>query len=160
MRIRTSIVLIGGALLTASSLAAQQTKRSGEARGQSGTYIFFEPTGTTCSGAVVADEVKKVKIRADDYDAATMISPDSAKTIAVCNVPGQISSGEMNTDGTRSVYAVTILPNKKKTHTKVIVDAKTGEVLSVKQFGGARGFAGWVRESAERKKNKAKAKAG
>ena len=156
MRIRTTIILVGGALLTASSLVAQT---SGQ-RGKSGNYIYFEPTGTTCNGAVVAGEVQKVKIKTDGYDAATMISPDSAKTIALCNVHGQLASGEIDTDGSRHVYQLTILPEKKKTHTKVLVDATTGQVLSVKQFGGARGFAGWVRESAERKKNKAKAKSG
>ena len=153
MQTRNAFAFAGLALVVASALGAQQ-------RGKSGNYIYFEPTGTTCSGAVVANEVKKVKIKADDYNPATMISPDSAKTIALCNVAGQLASGEMNTDGTRTVYAIDVLPQKKKTHTKVIVDAMTGQVLSVKQFGGARGFAGWVRESAERKKNKAKAKAG
>ena len=34
-----------------------------------------------------------------------------------------------------------------------VVDAVTGAVLSTKQFGGARGLAGWVRESFDHKKN-------
>jgi uncharacterized membrane protein YkoI len=153
MNTRTTIATVALSLAAASTLAAQQ-------RGKSGNYIYFEPTGTTCNGAVVADEVRKVKIKSDGYDAATMISPDSAKTIALCNVPGQLASGELEGDQNRTVYAIDVLPNKKKTHTKVIVDAMSGQVLSVKQFGGARGFVGWMRESAERKKNKAKAKSG
>jgi len=52
------------------------------------------------------------------------------------------------------VYEIDIIPNEKKTHTKVNVDAMTGAVLSSKQFGGLRGLAGWVRESAEHKMNK------
>ena len=39
-------------------------------------------------------------------------------------------------------YNVDIIPNGKMTHTKVIVDANTGAVLSSKQFGGLRGLAG------------------
>jgi uncharacterized membrane protein YkoI len=81
-----------------------------------------------------------------------MISPDSAKLIALCAVPGKIGSGEMNVANGRTEYAIDIVPNKKKTHTKVIIDAETGAVLSSKQFGGLRGVAGWVRESMEHKK--------
>jgi uncharacterized membrane protein YkoI len=158
MRIRTTIVVVGGALLTASSLVAQNPTNAPR---RTVTVVYFEPTSTTCTATVAMnDEVRKVKIKADAYDAATMISPDSAKAIALCNVPGQVTSGEMESDSTRAVYQVTVIPNKKKTHTKVLIDARTGQVLSVKQFGGARGFAGWVRESAEHKKNKAKSKTG
>jgi hypothetical protein len=59
----------------------------------------------------------------------------------------------MNVANGRTEYAIDIIPNKKKTHTKVIVDAETGAVLSSKQFGGLRGVTGWVRESMEHKKN-------
>src|SRR6266545_5012341 len=147
-RISTGLMAAVLVAVAATSLNAQAAKR-----GKSGNYIYFEPTGTTCNGVVVADEVKKVKIKADDY-AAGMISADSAKTIALCYVPGQISSGEMNSNGTRTVYAVTVLPKDKKTYAKVIIDANTGEVLSTKTFGGARGYTVFLRESAERNKNK------
>jgi Peptidase propeptide and YPEB domain len=113
---------------------------------------WYLATGTTCSSVDVS-AAKSVEIKTDKYDAATMISPDSAKTIALCAVPGQIGSGEMNVKNGRAEYAIDIIPNKKKTHTKVIVDAQTGAVLSSKQFGGLRGITGWVRESAEHKKN-------
>jgi len=63
----------------------------------------------------------------------------------------------MNVANGRTEYAIDIIPNHKKTHTKVIVDAQTGAVLSSKQFGGLRGLAGWVRESAEHKENVNKA---
>lgn len=115
---------------------------------------WYVPTGTTCS-TVDAAKAKAVTIKSDLYKPdAGMISPDSAKIVALCAVPGQIGSGEMNNSGGRTVYEVDIIPNEKKTHTKVNVDAMTGAVLSSKQFGGLRGLAGWVRESAEHKMNK------
>jgi hypothetical protein len=117
-----------------------------------GAQEWYTPTGTTCS-SVDRSAASTVQIKTDKYDAATMISPDSAKVIALCAVPGQIGSGEMNVANGRTEYAIDIIPNKKKTHTKVIVDANTGAVLSSKQFGGLRGLAGWVRESADHKKN-------
>jgi hypothetical protein len=113
---------------------------------------WYTPTGTVC-GSVDVSAARAAKIKTDKYNASTMISPDSAKVIALCAVPGQIGSGEMNVANGRTEYAIDIIPNKKKTHTKVIVDAQTGAVLSSKQFGGLRGAAGWVRESAEHKKN-------
>jgi hypothetical protein len=114
---------------------------------------WYRPTGTTCSSVDVA-AARAVKITADKYDAAMMISPDSAKIVALCAVPGQIGSGEMNVRDGRTEYAITIIPNGKKTHSKVVVDAQTGAVLSTKQMGGLRGVAGWVRESMEHKQNK------
>jgi uncharacterized membrane protein YkoI len=113
---------------------------------------WFLATGTTCS-TVDVSAAKSVQIKSDLYNASTMISPDSAKVIALCAVPGQIGSGEMESSNGRVHYAIDIIPNKKKTHAKVIVDAQTGAVLSSKQFGGLRGLAGWVRESGEHKKN-------
>jgi len=115
---------------------------------------WYIPMGKTCS-TVDATAAKAVTIKSELYKAdAGMISPDSAKIVALCAVPGQIGSGEMNTSGGRTVYEIDIIPNEKKTHTKVNVDAMTGAVLSSKQFGGLRGLAGWVRESAEHKMNK------
>jgi len=117
---------------------------------------WFKPVGTVCSTVDVA-AAKAVEIKSDLYKAdAGMISPDSAKVVALCAVPGQIGSGEMNVDNGITQYAIDIIPNGKKTHTKVIVDANTGAVLSSKQFGGLRGLAGWVRESKEHKDNKVK----
>lgn len=98
--------------------------------------------------------VRQVTIKSNLYKAnAGMISPDSAKALAVCAVPGQVTSGEMETENGMTHYAITVIPNKKKTNTKVIIDAQTGAVMSSKQFGGLRGVAGWVRESAEHKAN-------
>lgn len=98
--------------------------------------------------------VRQVTIKSDQYKAgAGMISPDSAKALAVCAIPGQVTSGEMETENGMTHYAITVIPNKKKTNAKVIIDAKTGAVMSSKQFGGLRGVAGWVRESAEHKAN-------
>ena len=118
--------------------------------------IWYRPTGTTCS-SVDVNAARAVQIKSDLYQAGTMISPDSAKVVALCAVPGQIGSGEMNVANGRTEYAIDIIPNGKKTHTKVIVDAQTGAVLSSKQFGGLRGLSGWVRESLEHKQNVNKA---
>ena len=98
-------------------------------------------------------EVGKVAIGQDLYREG-MISPEQAKALALCAVPGQISSGEMSTANGRTHYDITLIPNDKKTHTKVQIDAQTGEVINAKQFGGLRGLAGFLRESAERSRNK------
>ena len=116
---------------------------------------WYKPTGTTCS-TVDATAAKAITIKSSLYKEGTMISPDSAKIIALCAVPGQIGSGDMDEANGQTHYAIDIIPNDKKTHTKVVVDANTGAVLSSKQFGGLRGLAGWVRESAEHKMNKGK----
>ena len=117
---------------------------------------WYRATGTTCS-TVDANAAKAVTIKSDLYKPdAGFISPDSAKIVALCAVPGQIGSGEMNVTDGRTQYEISIIPNEKKTTTKVIVDAKTGAVMSSKQFGGLRGLAGWIRESSEHKMNKTK----
>jgi hypothetical protein len=114
---------------------------------------WFRPTGTTCAG-VDLEDARTVSIESDLYNAQTMISPDSAKVVALCAVPGQIGSGEMEVRDGRTEYEISIIPSGKRTYTKVIVDAQTGAVLSTKQFGGLRGVTGWLRESLEHKQNK------
>jgi uncharacterized membrane protein YkoI len=114
---------------------------------------WYRPTGTVCSNVDV-EEARTIRINTDLYDPATMVSPDSAKMIALCAVPGQIGSGEMEVTNGRTEYEISIIPEGKRTYTKVIVDAQTGAVLSTKQFGGVRGFTGWLRESFEHKQNK------
>ncbi len=132
--------------------AAALVVAAGSAHAQKTADEWYKAMGKTCSSTDVT-AAKSVAIKTDKYNAATMISADSAKLIALCAVPGQIASGEMNVANGRTEYAIDIIPNKKKTHTKVIVDAQTGAVLSSKQFGGLRGVAGWVRESMDHKKN-------
>lgn len=129
------------AIVAASAVGAQAQK--GE---------WYRPGPKACSTTDVA-AAKEVQIKTDLYEAGHMISPDRAKLIALCVVPGQIGSGEMNTADGRAQYAIDIIPDKKQTHTKVIIDAKTGAVLSSKQFGGLRGKVGWLRESWEHKQN-------
>jgi uncharacterized membrane protein YkoI len=114
---------------------------------------WYRPAGTVCSNVDVT-EARTIQIETDLYDPATMVSPDSAKMIALCAVPGQIGSGEMEVNNGRTEYQISIIPEGKRTHTKVVVDAQTGAVLSTKQFGGVRGFTGWLRESFEHKQNK------
>jgi hypothetical protein len=117
------------------------------------TTVYFEPTGRPCYGLSHGRTVRSIAIKSDLY-VRGMIKPDSAKAIALCNVPGQISSGDMESDNNRTIYEISILPTDKKTYTHVIVDANTGALLSIKQFGGARGYAGFLRESAKRRQNK------
>ena len=124
----------------------------GASKAEAQKPAWYTPTGNVCSSVDVS-AAHNVRIKTDKYNSATMISPDSAKVVALCAVPGQITSGEMNIARGIPEYAITIIPNKKKTHTKVIVNAETGAVMSSKQFGGLRGVTGWVRESAEHKKN-------
>ena len=117
------------------------------------TEEWYVPTGTVCS-TVDVNAAKAVSIKSDLYKPdAGMISPDSAKLVALCAVPGQIGSGKMESENGRTTYKIDIIPNQKKTHADVVVDANTGAVLSSKQFGGLRGLAGWVRESGEHKMN-------
>lgn len=104
-------------------------------------------------GPTDEEEANKVAIGTDLYRPG-MITDLQAKAIALCAVPGQISSGEMETRDGRTVYQITLLPNEKQTHSKVEIDAYTGEVVNAKQFGGLRGLAGYLRESAERSRNK------
>ena len=98
-----------------------------------------------------AEGVRTVDIE-DDLRRPGMISEEQAKALALCAVPGQITSGDMETRDNRTMYTITIIPNGKQTHSKVDVDAFTGEIVNAQQFGGLRGFAGWLRESAERKR--------
>jgi len=154
-------MMLVGLVAAATTLAAQEPPKnthgktvSAVAKGDVGKhYVYFTPTGKACTGISHGDEVRKVAIKADLWQSG-MISGDSAKAIALCHVPGQISSGEMESNGKRTVYEIAVLPTNKKTYSKIIVDASTGEVLSTKQFGGARGYAGFLRESAKRKQNK------
>jgi uncharacterized membrane protein YkoI len=112
---------------------------------------WYRPT--TACGTVDMVEVRRVSIESDLYNPNTMISPDSAKMIALCAVPGQIGSGEMELTDGRTEYEISIIPAGKQTYSKVIIDAQTGAVLSTKQFGGLRGVTGWLRESWEHKRN-------
>ena len=108
---------------------------------------WYRFSGTTCSG-VDPEELRTATIESDLYQPGTMISPDSAKLIALCAVPGHIGSSDMEVnDAGRTEYEIDIVPTGKQTWTKVVVDARTGAVLSTKQYGGFRGLAGWVRES-------------
>jgi hypothetical protein len=117
-------------------------------------YTLRPNTAPVYCQASDASEVARIQIKSDLYNANTMITPEQAKALALCAVPGQISSGEMEVNNGRTVYQITLLPTDKKTHSKVEIDATTGEVINAKQFGGLRGLAGFLRESAERKNNK------
>lgn len=118
-------------------------------------YTLRPGTAPVYCAAGDPEEVGKVAIKSDLYT-TSMISPEQAKALALCAVPGQLSSGEMETNNGRTVYQITVLPTGKQTHSKVEIDASTGEVINAKQFGGLRGLAGYLRESAERKQNKAR----
>src|SRR5436189_1103633 len=99
---RTRMLVSAAALLALSALAAsaQDTTRkripvrkdTGSAAGVVSTPTmpmdtlameWYKPTGTTCSTVDVSD-ARKISIKSDLYSAATMISPDSAKVLALC----------------------------------------------------------------------------
>jgi uncharacterized membrane protein YkoI len=111
-------------------------------------------SGTVAKVAV--DEPARIEIK-PGLEGKARISPDRAKAIALARVPGQIAGGELNNDGGRLHYEIKVLPEKKKTYTKVNIDARSGAIISVKQYGGVRGAVGYVRESGSRKRNKADA---
>src|SRR5262249_25559395 len=69
-------------------------------------------------------------------------------------IPGKITSGEMHAENGRTMYEVSLIPDRRSVNAKVIVDANTGEVLSAKTYGGLRGLAGFLRENVERDMNK------
>ena len=107
---------------------------------------------------VKVNEPAAIKIKAG-LEGRARISPDSAKAVALSRVPGQVAGGELDDKSGRLAYEIKILPEHKKTYTKVVVDAMTGRIISAKQFGGVRGAVGYVRESANKENNEAKAKA-
>ena len=111
---------------------------------------------TRTAASVGAQEPARIEIK-PGLEGRAHITPDSAKAIALARVPGQIAGGELNEDNGRLVYDIKVLPERKRTYTKVVIDAHTGRVLSVKQYGGVRGATGYVRESGSRKRNKADA---
>jgi uncharacterized membrane protein YkoI len=122
---------------------------AGAAQAQSEWYRW---KGDACAGTDL-EAVRKAEIKTKLYDKSFMISPDSAKVIALCAVPGQIGSGEMRVQDKRTVYSIDIIPNKKQVRSRVVVDARTGYVLSSKQFGGLAGKIGWLKESFDHKNN-------
>src|SRR3712207_2541972 len=138
-KVRT-LVLAGVLSVTALGLAGAQ-----KVAGSSGTVA-----------KVAVDEPARIEIK-PGLERRAHISPERAKAIALARVPGQVAGGELNEDGGRLRYEIKVLPEKKKTYSKVNIDAHTGAVISVKQFGGVRGAVGYVRESASRKRNKADA---
>jgi uncharacterized membrane protein YkoI len=115
-----------------------------------------QQVSTGAVAKVAVDEPARIEIKAGTASRAR-ISPNRAKAIALARVPGQVAGGELTDEDGRLVYQIKVLPERKKTYSKVIIDARTGRVLSVKQYGGVRGAVGYVRESGARKRNKADA---
>jgi len=109
---------------------------------------------SNCAAVVDRADVARIAISSRLYQPGVMISPDSAKFLAACVIPGQITSGEMHQENGRTMYEVTLIPDGKTVNAKVIVDANTGQVLSSKTYGGLRGLAGYLRENVEREQNK------
>jgi hypothetical protein len=139
LRVRT-LLLAGALTAVGSSFAAGQK--------------VAVSSGTVARVAV--DEPARIEIK-PGTEGRARISPNRAKAIALARVPGQIAGGELHQDDGQLVYDIKVLPEKKKTYSKVVIDARTGAVISVKQYGGVRGAVGYVRESASRKRNKADA---
>jgi uncharacterized membrane protein YkoI len=141
MRIIRTAVLAGAITAVGSALAGAQ-QSTAQAR---------------TSAEVRVNEPAAIKIKAG-LEGRARISPDSAKAIALSRVRGQVAGGELDDKSGRLAYEIKILPEHKKTYTKVVVDARTGRVISAKQYGGVRGAVGYVRESANKENNEAKAK--
>src|SRR5205823_7307712 len=55
-------------------------------------------------------EVNRVAVKADLYQPG-MITADAAKGIALCAVPGQVGSGEMENMNGTPVYKIDVIPN-------------------------------------------------
>jgi hypothetical protein len=156
------VALSASAALAQSTTSIPITKDGGTVSAQSSGDVTYDgPLGYTlrpgarplyCAEGDV-QEVAKIAIKSDLYTSA-MISPEQAKALALCAVPGQLSSGDMEINNGRTVYEINVLPTGKQTVSKVEIDAFTGEVINAKQLGGLRGLAGYLRESAERKQNK------
>ena len=137
-----TIILAGALTLVGSALAGAQQSTA----------------QTRTAAEVKVNEPAAIKIKAG-LEGRARISPDSAKAVALARVPGQVAGGELEDKTGRLLYEIKILPEHKKTYTKVVVDAMTGRVISAKQYGGVRGAVGYVRESANKENNEAKAKA-
>lgn len=140
IRVQKDIYTVGGDVMFEPTLDADlaEARRAGE---------WYRFTGTSCAG-VDPEELRTASIESDLYIPGQMISPDSAKVIALCAVPGNIGSSDMEVNSAgRTEYEIDIVPTGKRTWTKVVIDARTGAVLSTKQYGGFRGLAGWIRES-------------
>src|SRR5919206_4529279 len=135
-------VLLAGALTAVGSALAGAQQTTAQAR---------------TAAEVKVNEPAAIKIKAG-LEGRARISPDSAKAIALTRVPGQVAGGELDNKSGRLAYEIKILPEHKKTYTKVVIDARTGRVISAKQFGGVRGAVGYVRESVNKENNEAKAK--
>ena len=104
-----------------------------------------------------AEEAAKIKVKdKDNLVGQATITPTRAAEIALAKVPGQLASNELKREDGRLVYDLKVLPDRKKTYTGIQVDGMTGDVLGMKQFGGVRGAAGYVRENADRKAHKVK----
>ena len=78
---RTAITVIAITMLLAAAPAAAQTPED-----------WYMATGTIC-GSVDLTAAKSVEVKTDLYNRATMISPDSAKLLALCAVPGGSAPG-------------------------------------------------------------------
>ena len=142
---------------TSSSTSGSTTTTSNGDIDWNGPLGYSLRPGSTAVYCAANDpaEVAKISVKSDLYTPATMISPEQAKALALCAVPGQISSGEMKVSGDGvTVYEISVLPTGKQTYSTVQINASNGDVINAKQFGGLRGLAGYLKESAARKNNK------
>src|ERR1051325_7699420 len=73
------------------------------------------PSG--CASRIDLAEVSKVAIKSDLYQPG-MITPDSAKFLALCVIPGQIGSGEMHMQDGRTMYEISLIPERRSTNAK------------------------------------------
>lgn len=103
-----------------------------------------------------ARQTTKIKIK-HDLDAQAAISADSAQAIALAQVKGRVSSGELENENGRLVYNLRVLHDEGRNRISLVtIDANTGAIVGNKQLGGLRARA---RHESERKKLKDPAQA-
>ncbi len=103
-----------------------------------------------------ARQTTKIKIK-NNLDAQAAISADSAQAIALAQVKGRVSSGELENENGRLVYNLRVLHDEGRNRISLLtIDANTGEVVGNKQLGGLRARA---RHESERRKLKDPAQA-
>lgn len=153
------MVAVVGAFASTAAVAQQPARPAQHPQGH-GAHQDPQPSRGADSvqrRRAAAREAAKIAVKdKDNLMSQAHVSGARAKEIALLRVPGKISTAELHMKDDRLVYDIKIIPDRKKTYTGVSIDAHTGAIIGVKQFGGVRGAAGYARESAERKVDKSK----
>lgn len=91
------------------------------------------------SSAPLGPQKPTVKEERPGLLAKATISPDSAQRLALGKVPGgKVVEGEIEEEDGKLIYSFDVRVDGKAGYREVHIDARTGEVLGVKQEGGAK----------------------